>query len=250
MKGIGAAQVKSMGQGTLKEIGKLENINRYYKPGDIGEMQLFLGPNADSLSEVQQAAVELEENLRKNGMKPWPGRSKIVVVDWNARAVRLLFEATAAKGVSGPAQQGVGILPVIAVGGVMGAMMLASKIAFAISALIVVLNMIPGITVPSRITKIADAVLLITSMGAAYKILRNARWAKPLMRMLPGGATAWLFGGGLLIFILLKPGLAWKALKYVVEKAADALPDIPWTRLAIAGVCIGGLVGFTMLRKK
>ena len=247
MKGIGAAQVKSMGQGTLKEIGKLENINRYYKPGDIGEMQLFLGPNADSLSEVQQAAVELEENLRTQGMKPWPGRSKIVVVDWNARAVRLLFEATAAKGVSGPAQQGVGILPVIAVGGVMGAMMLASKIAFAISALIVVLNMIPGITVPSRITKIADAVLLITSMGAAYRILRNARWVKPFMRIVP---KRYLFASGLLIFVLLKPGLAWKALKYVTEKAADVLPDIPWTRLAIAGVCIGGLVGFTMLRKK
>jgi len=246
MKGIGAAQVKSMGQGSLKDIGKLENINRYYKPGDIGEMQLFLGPNADSLSDVQQAAVELEENLRKQGMKPWPGRSKIVVVDWNARAVRLLFEATAVKGVNGPAQQGVGIIPVIAVGGVMGAMMLASKIAFGISALIIVLNTIPGITVPSRITKIADAVLLITSMGAAYKILRNAR----LLRLLPGGAKVWLFGSGLLIFVLLKPGLAWKALKYVTEKAADVLPDIPWTRLAIAGVCIGGLVGFTMLRKK
>jgi hypothetical protein len=246
MKGIGAAQVKSMGQGSLKDIGKLENINRYYKPGDIGEMQLFLGPNADSLSDVQQAAVELEENLRKQGMKPWPGRSKIVVVDWNARAVRLLFEATAVKGVNGPAQQGVGIIPVIAVGGVMGAMMLASKIAFGISALIIVLNTIPGITVPSRITKIADAVLLITSMGAAYKILRNAK----LLRFLPGGAKVWLFGSGLLIFVLLKPGLAWKALKYVTEKAADVLPDIPWTRLAIAGVCIGGLVGFTMLRKK
>ena len=248
MKGIGAAQVKSMGQGTLKEIGKLENINRYYKPGDIGEMQLFLGPNADSLSEFQQAAVELEENLRTQGMKPWPGRSKIVVVDWNARAVRLLFEATAAKGVNGPAQQGVGIIPVIAVGGVMGAMMLASKIAFAISALIVVLNMIPGITVPSRITKIADAVLLITSMGAAYRILRNARWVKPFMRMVP---KRFLFAGGLLIFVLLKPGLAWKAFKYVAKTAKKALPDLPdLGPLVIVGVAVGGLLAFTMLRRK
>ena len=242
MKGIGAAE--KMGSGTLKEIGKLENINKLYQPGDIGEMQLFLGSNAESLNDVNDAAVELEKNLREQGMKPWPGRSKIVLVDWNARTVRLLFEATSPKGVSGP--RGVGILPVIAVGGVMGAMMLASKIAFGISALIIVLNTIPGITVPSRITKIADAVLLITSMGAAYKILRNAK----LLRFLPGGAKVWLFGSGLLIFVLLKPGLAWKALKYVTEKAADVLPDIPWTRLAIAGVCIGGLVGFTMLRKK
>jgi hypothetical protein len=60
----------------------------------------------------------------------------------------------------------------------------------------------------------------------------------------------WLFGSGLLIFVLLKPGLAWKAFKYVAGKAADVLPDVPWGRLAIAGVAIGGLVAFTMFRRK
>jgi len=250
MKGIGAAQ--SVGSGTLKDIGKLENINRYFKPGDIGEMQLFLGSNATSLSDVNEAAVELEKNLRDQGMKPWPGRSKIVLVDWNARTVRLLFEATSAKGVSGPkgasGPKGVGIIPVIAVGGVLGAMMLASRIAFAISALIVVLNMIPGITVPKRINQIADAVLLITSMGAAYRILRNAKWVKPFMRLVP---KRFLFAGGLLIFVLLKPGLAWKAFKYVAKTAKKALPDLPdLGPLVIVGVAVGGLLAFTMLRRK
>ena len=240
MKGIGAAQ--SVGSGTLKDIGKLENINRYYQPGDIGEMQLFLGSNATSLSDVNEAAVELEKNLREQGMKPWPGRSKIVLVDWNARTVRLLFEATSARGVSGP--QGVGIIPVIAVGGVLGAMMLASRIAFAISAGIVLLNMIPGVTVPKRINQIADAVLLITSMGFAYKALR----ASKMFRFVP---KRFLFGGGLLIFVLLKPGLAWKAFKYVAKKAKEALPDLPnLGPLVIVGVAVGGLLAFTMLRRK
>lgn len=243
MKGIGAAQ--SVGSGTLKDIGKLENINKYFKPGDIGEMQLFLGSNATSLSDVNEAAVELEKNLREQGMKPWPGRSKIVMVDWNARTVRLLFEATSAKGVSGP--KGVGIIPVIAVGGVLGAMMLASRIAFAISAGIVLLNMIPGVTVPKRINQIADAVLLITSMGFAYKALR----ASKMFRFVP---KRFLFGGGLLIFVLLKPGLAWKAFKYVVKKAKGALPDLPGFPdlgpLVIVGVAVGGLLAFTMLRRK
>ena len=243
MKGIGASQTQSMGSGTLKDIGKLENINRYFKPGDIGELQLFLGPKADSLSDVREAAKELEENLRKQGMKPWPNRSKIVVVDWNARVVRLLFHATPATGVSGP--RGIGIIPVIAVGGLLGAFMVASRVAFAISALITVLKMF-GVPVPDRISKISDAVLLITSMGIAYKFLRGAR----LLKFLPGGAKVWLFGSGLLIFVLLKPGLAWKAFKYVVEKAADVLPDVPWGRLAIAGVAIGGLVAFAMFRRK
>ena len=240
MKGIGAAQ--SVGSGTLKDIGKLENINKYFKPGDIGEMQLFLGSNATSLSDVNEAAVELDKNLREQGMKPWPGRSKIVMVDWNARTVRLLFEATSARGVSGP--QGVGIIPVIAVGGVLGAMMLASRIAFAISAGIVLLNMIPGVTVPKRINQIADAVLLITSMGFAYKALR----ASKMFRFVP---KRFLFGGGLLIFVLLKPGLAWKAFKYVAKKAKEALPDLPnLGPLVIVGVAVGGLLAFTMLRRK
>jgi hypothetical protein len=246
MKGIGAAQ--SVGSGTLKDIGKLENINRYFKPGDIGEMQLFLGSNATSLSDVNEAAVELEKNLRDQGMKPWPGRSKIVLVDWNARTVRLLFEATSAKGVSGPkgasGPKGVGIIPVIAVGGVLGAMMLASRIAFAISAGIVLLNMIPGVTVPKRINQIADAVLLITSMGFAYKALRASR----MFRFIP---KRFLFGGGLLIFVLLKPGLAWKAFKYVAKTAKKALPDLPdLGPLVIVGVAVGGLLAFTMLRRK
>ncbi len=240
MKGIGAAQ--SVGSGTLKDLGKLENINRYFKPGDIGEMQLLLGSNATSLSDVNEAAKELEENLRKQGMKPWPNRSQIVLVDWNARAVRLLFEATPATGVSGP--RGVGIIPVIAVGGVLGAVMLASRIAFGISAGITLLNMIPGVTVPSRIAKIADAVLLITSMGFAYRALR----ASKMFRFVP---KRFLFGGGLLIFVLLKPGLAWKAFKYVMKKAGGALPDLPnLGPLMIAGVAIGGLVAFTMFRRK
>jgi hypothetical protein len=240
MKGIGAAE--KMGSGTLKEIGKLENINKLYQPGDIGEMQLFLGSNAESLNDVNDAAVELEKNLREQGMKPWPGRSKIVLVDWNARTVRLLFEATSPKGVSGP--RGVGILPVIAVGGVMGAMMLASRIAFAISAGIVLLNMIPGVTVPSRITKIADAVLLITSMGFAYKALR----ASKMFRFVP---KRFLFGGGLLIFVLLKPGAAWAAFKYLTKGAKKLLPDFPnLGPLLIVGTAVGGLLAFTMLRRK
>ena len=237
MKGIAGAQ--SVGSGTLKDIGKLENINKYYQPGDIGEMRLLLGSNATSLSDVNEAAVELEDNLRKQGMRPWPGRSKIVLVDWNARTVRLLFEATPAKGVRGA--NPVGVIPVIAVGGVLGAMMLASKIAFGISAGITLLNLIPGVTVPKRIAQIADAVLLITSMGFAYKALR----AMKMFRFVP---KRFLFGGGLLIFVLLKPGTAWKAFKYVGKAAKKALPDLG--PLVIAGVAVGGLLAFTMLRRK
>ena len=49
---VGATAVRVMGSGTLKDIGKIENINRLYKPGDIGEMQLFLGSKATDRGEV------------------------------------------------------------------------------------------------------------------------------------------------------------------------------------------------------
>jgi len=248
---IGATTVRVMGSGTLKDIGKLENINKFYRPGDIGEMRLFLGENATDKGEVDKAARELESNLRKQGMKPWPNRRDIVMVDWPAKTVRLLFEAVAAPSTSGVRgiPQPVGILPVIAVGGVVGAFMLASRIAFAISALITVLKMF-GVPVPNKISKISDAVLLITSMGIAYKFLRASR----LLKFLPGGAKLWIFGSGLLIFVLLKPGAAWKALKYIVKKAAEAAKAAAAAifpmELLIPVVAVGGLLAFMLLRRR
>ena len=178
-------------------------------------------------------------------MKPWPNRRDIVMVDWPAKTVRLLFEATSAgSGVRGVPQP-VGIIPVIGLGAVIGAMMLASRIAFGISALLTALKIL-GVPIPDRISRIADAVLLITSMGFAYKALRASRFARFVPKRL-------LLGGGLLIFILLKPGTAWKALKYTVKKAAGAAKAaaaaILPMELLIPVVAVGGLLVFMLVRR-
>jgi hypothetical protein len=247
MSAVGATVVRVMGSGTLKDIGKLENINRLYKPGDIGEMQLFLGQNATDKGEVDKAARELESSLRKEGMKPWPNRRDIVTVDWPAKTVRLLFEAVAAPSGSGVrgVPQPVGIIPVIGLGAVLGVMMLASRVAFGISALLVVLSKL-GLPIPDRVSRIADAVLLITSMGFAFKALRASRFA----RFIPRRFLPVLLGGGLLIFVLLKPGAAWKALKYVVKKAAEAAAAIFPMELLIPVVAVGGLLAFMLVRRR
>ena len=121
-------------------------------------------------------------------------------------------------------------------------MMLASRVAFGISAVLTALKVL-GVPIPDRISRIADAVLLITSMGFAYKALRGSRYLKWIPKK-------WIFGGGLLIFVLLKPGTAWKAFKYAAGKVKDALPDVNFGPLMIAGLAIGGLLAFTMFRRK
>ena len=240
---VGATAVRAMGSGTLKDIGKLENINRLYQPGDMGEMQLFLGPNATDRVEVNEAASELEKNLRKQGMKPWPNRREIVTVDWPARTIRLFFEAVAVSSGSGVrgVPQAVGISPVIGLGAVIGALMLASKIAFGISLILTALKAF-GVPIPDRISRISDAVLLVTSMAFAYRYLRGVKFLGKAIRMIP---KRYLLGAGLLIFVLLKPGTAWKALKYVFRKAKEALPDMPNPWLAV--VLIGGVVAAAIL---
>jgi hypothetical protein len=138
-------------------------------------------------------------------MKPWPNRREIVTVDWPARTVRLFFEAVAVSsgsGVRGTTPQAVGIIPVIGLGAIIGALMLAAKIAFGISLILSALKAF-GVPIPDRISRISDAVLLVTSMAFAYRYLRGVKFLGKAIRMVP---KRYLLGAGLLIFVLLKPG--------------------------------------------
>ena len=94
-----------------------------------------------------------------------------------------------------------------------------------------------GIDVPDRIENIADVAGLIAAISAGIWLL-GAFLPIPL---------PFLIGGGLLVFTLLRPDLAWRALKWVGQQALSLLDKlgVHVPELAMAGGA--GIFGALML---
>lgn len=215
-----------LAEGTPEELENLDILDSLYDEGDLGELQFFLQDQANDMrTEVEESLDELEEDLIGRGALPWPGATRITSIDWSTRTVTMRF------------QQGVAFLIVLAM-----VMMTLISAALTFSIIIAGLESF-GIDVPDTIENIADAAGLIAAISAAI-------WVLGAFLPIPIGL---LIGGGLLVFTLLRPDLAWRAIKWVGEQALDLLDKlgvhVPELAMA-AGAGIFGVLMLTMGMKQ
>lgn len=209
-----------LAEGTPEELENLDVLDSLYDEGDLGELQLFLQENASGMrEEVEESLEELEEELISRGALPWPGAPRITSIDWSTRTVSLRF------------QQGVGLLVVLG-------MLLVTLISAALAFDIFVGGLeIFGIHVPERIVTIADAAGLVAAIAAGI-------WLLKVFLPIP---LPFLIGGGLLVFTLLRPDLAWRALKWVGEQAMSLLDKLGLHVPELAMAAGAGIFGALML---
>ncbi len=215
-----------LAEGTPEELENLDVLDHLYDEGDLGELQFFLQERAkDMRAEVEESLEELELDLIDRGALPWPGATRITSIDWSTRTVSLRF------------QQGVAFLALLAL-----VLMTLISAALTFSIFVTGLEMF-GIDVPDRIENIADVAGLIAAISAGVWLL-GAFLPIPL---------PFLIGGGLLVFTLLRPDLAWRALKWVGEQVMSLLDKlglhVPELAMA-AGAGAFGLLMLTMGMKR
>lgn len=185
-----------LAEGTPEELAGLEILDELYEEGDLGELQLFIqAVPEDGKADVEAAVEELDQALRERGALPWPGATRIASLDWPNRTVIFRFE------------QGVAFLAVLA-----AALVSAATAILAIALVVQSLERL-GIPIPDVITDVADAIALAGTIAVGAILLR---------RLIPIPLSL-LIGGGFLIFALLRPDLAWRAIKWVAERALDIL---------------------------
>jgi|GEM_PF-3015508 len=209
-----------LAEGTPEELENLDVLDSLYDEGDLGELQLFLQENASGMrEEVEESLDDLEQELIDRGALPWPGATRITSIDWSARTVYLRF------------QQGVGLMVVLG-------MVLLTLISAALAFDIFVTGLESfGIGVPERIETIADAAGLIAAIAAGIWLLR-------VFLPIP---LPFLIGGGLLIFTLLRPDMAWRALKWVGQQALSLLDKLGLHVPELAMAAGAGVFGALML---
>lgn len=209
-----------LGEGTPEELDNLDVLDTLYEEGDLGELQFFLQDKADDMRpEVEDSLEELEQELIGRGALPWPGATRITSIDWSTRTVSMRFV------------QGVGVLALVA------AILLAVTYAALFANIFVRALEDFGIDVPDRIENVTDAAGLIAAIAGSIWILR-------LFLPIP---LTWLIGGGLLIFTLLRPDFAWRALKWVGEQAMELMEKLGIHAPELAMAAGAGIFGVLML---
>ncbi len=213
MQRVAEATFEILDQGPASGLGDLEAINGLFQEGELGELQLFLRPELSDADrrEVQEAVAELEAELEEEGALPWPGRSRIAELDWPNRTVRFFF------------QQGFpALLAILAI------VLRVAAFALTIPLLVELLQSI-GVSVPSSIEDVGGAVALIVAIAGSILVLR--RLGLPLTLLIPGG---------LLVFALLQPDIAFRVLKWAREAVERAFGFDP---LLVGGGAVAALVG-------
>ncbi len=209
-----------LAEGTLEEMENLEVLDALYDEGDLGEFQLFLQERAkDMRGEVEESLDELEQELISRGALPWPGATRITTIDWSTRTVSMRFV------------QGAGVLILVAA-------ILLTLITAALTFSIFVSGLSAfGVPIPESIENIADVTGLLAAIVGGIWVL-GAFLPIPL---------PFLIGGGLLIFTLLRPDLAWRALKWVGEQAMSLLDKLGLHVPELAMAAGAGVFGALML---
>lgn len=211
---VSGPQFEVLAVGRVEDLAVVQQINDLFVDGELGEIQLFLQRDLDNSdrSDVAASVAELEQQMVDADVKPWPGRTKVVELDWPNRQVRVLFLQNT------PAL--LAIIPII---------ISAATIALALSVLVDLLVQL-GVPVPGVIVDIADAVTLVALIATGILILR--RFGLPLTLLIPGG---------LLVFALLSPETAFRVLKWTRETLGAALGLDPLLLGGAAALGIGGL---------
>ena len=139
---------------------------------------------------------ELDQALLDRDAKPWPGEGTIASLHWDNRVVILRFTNN----------------PFFVA--LAGLLVQAATVIVTLAALVRVMNDL-GIPIPSVINTWADAIITAGAIAVIVLILR--RFGIPL---------SLLAVGGFLIFTLLQPDFAWKAIKWLLKTIMDPIGDI------------------------
>lgn len=207
-------QFEVLATGRVGDLTSLDQLNTLFQEGDLGEIQFFLRRDLgdEDRADVEEAIAELEAEMAAEGILPWPGRTRIALLDWPNRTVRLLF----LQGF--PAL--LALIPII---------IRVALIVATIPLLVDLLGQI-GEVVPDDIGTIGQAILTIAAIVTGIVLLR--RLGLPLRFLIPSG---------LLVFALLSPETAFRVLRWSRETVQRALGFDPLLVGIGAAVAIGGV---------
>ena len=187
----------TLATGTLEQMD-LDALASLYQPGELGELQLYLRIDLEESDrpDVEAAVLELDQQLLSRGAKPWPGEGTIASLNWGNRTVYLRFTNN----------------PFFLA--LAGALVAAATIIVGLAAMVNVMEDL-GVPLPEVITSWADAITVAVAIALVVLVLR--RFGIPL---------SLLAVGGFLIFALLQPDFAWKAIKWVARQVTDVIGGI------------------------
>jgi len=258
--------LRTIGYIDTDDLSGIEEIDRQiqgFKSGERGQISIPLDPEiaaSEEYSSFNRGVNSLNGELVTQGLRPWPGETKIVMLDWRNRMVYIRFIATGYSGFSRTPSYVAGLmLKTATVAAVRITGRGAAKTAFQRLA-----------TSTGR-----QVILRGTSRAAKAAVLRSARasYKEGLKIARLGGRVVLprlhiFVAGGAIIFFALKPDAvislakdaakaaaeaAKGAAKAAAEAAKDALKPLgegigKVAIVAVAGVLVVG--GLMMMRKR
>lgn len=205
---------------TVQDLSGLEAVDRYFEAGEYGEVRLPL--DRDIATETQrngtyQAVYALEAELKRDGMKPWPGE-RLVRLQWSARTISIRFVAQSRASPLGPPGAFVVAAALIAPAVIRGAVFLKNS-----STVARLLARVPGLSrLPSYINRMpgASKVFNIVRKAAKFPVVRRIL---NITELVGAGAAVWvMLDENQRIAVLKWPG---KMLAKGAGKAGEALLD-------------------------
>ena len=108
--------LRTIGRIDTDDLSGLEDIDRQiasFKSGEKGQISIPLDRDiavSEEYSNFQRGANSMNGELVSQGLRPWPGETKIVILDWRSRMVYIKFAVTGYGGFSRTPYAAVGVL--------------------------------------------------------------------------------------------------------------------------------------------
>ena len=224
--------LRTIGYIDTDDLSGLEEIDRQiasFKSGEKGQINIPLDRDiavSEEYSNFQRGANSMNGELVSQGLRPWPGETKIVILDWRKRMVYIKFVVSGYGGFSRTPYAAVGVLARLTT-------MAAGK--FTAGA---------GRTEFQKLarqtgTRIATSARTRAAKAALFRSARTAFKAGTTGGRLAGRVVlprlGILVAGGAIIFFALKPGAFITVLKETAEFIYDKAIE-PGLQAAGAGI--------------
>jgi hypothetical protein len=108
--------LQTIGYIDTDDLSGLEDIDRQiasFKSGERGQINIPLDRGiaiGEEYSNFSRGANSMNGELVSQGLRPWPGETKIVQLDWRSRMVRIKFQVSGYGGSSRTPYAAVGVL--------------------------------------------------------------------------------------------------------------------------------------------
>ena len=96
--------LQTIGYIDTDDLSGLEDIDRQiasFKSGERGQINIPLDRDiaiGEEYSNFSRGANSMNGELVSQGLRPWPGETKIVHLDWRSRMVRIKFQVSSYSG--------------------------------------------------------------------------------------------------------------------------------------------------------